>query len=212
MKLFSPRFLLPVLLCLSLSSCYSSICSYVWNRAEIAEATWIPQPDNAKLYRVGDAFYAKAHRGMVRGTQDGCFSSIVFSEAQASWKPVSDENETIYLKVELHVRSVDAEGPFIYKIIPDRSSLLTRLPENAVRLNGAGHLPRVKTEARYRKLCRPEPCTEPETDVHALYAYPLGLATAVVVDVPCTVAMSVGGIGFAILSLPWYLYKSIANN
>lgn len=188
------RFLLISLLCLGLSGCYSSVCGYVWNRALAAEATWIPNPDRAELYRAGDDIYAKALRGKVRGAQDGCLHDIIINPSRATWVPVSEENETVYLKVKLKVRSDNGERPHLYSIEPDRSSLLTRLPESATAMQGPGVLPRVKTAERFRKLREPVPCTEPQTDAHALYAYPLGLATAVAVDVPCSVLLNAGAL------------------
>lgn len=60
-----------LLLSCCLSSCYSSFCDNIWNRAEVAEATWIPEPDKAGLYQKGDNFYARACRSRVRGCQYG---------------------------------------------------------------------------------------------------------------------------------------------
>ena len=201
-----------VLLSCCLSSCYSSFCGYIWNRAEVAEATWIPEPDKAELYRVGDDFYAKACRGKVRGCQSGGmpFHSIAFDASLNSWQPLSVENETIYLKVRRLSRCIENnEKPHRYRLYDDRSSLLTTLPAHAVRLNGPGILPRVKTEWQYRELRKPVPCTEPTIDAHALYAWPLGLATAIVVDVPCSIVMSAGAAAGAVLSIPYIIYEQV---
>ena len=67
------RILTTPALCLAamgLSSCYSSLHKYVWNRAEIIdEAYWVQDEENIELYRVGDTVYAKGFIGPLAVTR-----------------------------------------------------------------------------------------------------------------------------------------------
>ena len=207
----SLQLILLILLCFTLSSCYSSVCLYIWNRAEVAEATWIPEPDAAELYRVGESVYVKGLRGKVRGSQKGKpFHSLLGHDAISTWEPISDENETVWLKVRDDVAKRIRTGG-VYVLEHESDYILTDLPAHAEQLPGKGCMKRRKTRYQHRQLREPRLCTHPHADAHAFYACPVGVLTAVVVDVPCTVVMNAGALVAGTLYLPYYLYDSFVN-
>ncbi len=208
------HFLLPILLtllCMTLSSCCSSVCLYLWNRAEVAEATWVSEPDAAELYRVGESVYVKGLRGKVRGCQQGKpFRSVLGSDAIDTWEPVSDENETVWLKVRDDMAKKLRTGG-VYVLQHEGDCILTNLPAHAERLPGKGRMKQAKTRYQNLRLREPHLCSMPRADAHALYAYPAGVLTAVVADVPCTVVMNAGALVIGTLYLPYFLYDSCVN-
>lgn len=211
MKAFPLHLLLLALLSFTLNSCYSSVCLYTWNRAKVAEATWIPEPDAAELYRVGENVYVKGCRGKVRGCQEGePFHSLLGHDSISTWEPISDENETVYLKVRDDIAKRIRTGG-IYVLEHRGDYILTDLPAHAELLPGKGKLKQVKTRYQHRRLREPRLCSSPRADAHAFYAYPVGALTAVVVDVPCTVVMNAGALVAGTLYLPYYLYDSFVN-
>ncbi len=196
------QFLVLSLLCCCLNSCYSSYCRYIWDRGNVAEATWVLQPDAAELYQVGEDVYVKGARGKVRGCQKDfppfrtIWGNIPCSETYA---PEEGENETVYLKVEFLNKNSGK-----YRFADERQTILTELPPEARLIDARGHRPGSKVFRPNIQLC-----TQPQADAHALYAYPLGVATALVVDAPCTIVLNIGATAAAILYLPYYIYESL---
>ena len=212
MKLFPIHLLLLALLSFTLNSCYSSVCLYTWNRAEVAEAIWVPEPDAAELYRVGESVYVKGLRGKVRGCQEGApFHSLLGHDSISTWEPISDENETVYLKVRDDIAKRIRTGG-IYVLEHKSEYLLTTLPSHAELLPGKGRMKKAKTKYQHRRIREPRLCSRPRPDVHAFYAYPVGVLTAVVVDAPCTVVMNAGALVIGAVYLPYYLYTSFVNS
>ena len=203
--------MLLILLCLTLSSCYSSVCLYIWNRAETAEATWVPEPDAAELYRVGENVYVKGLRGKVRGCQQGKpFHSLLGHDSISTWEPASNENEIVWLKVRDDIAKGIRTGG-VYVLEHKGEHILTVLPAHAERLPGKGRMKQAKTRYQHCRIREPQLCTRPRPDAHAFYAYPAGVLTALIVDVPCTIAMNAGALVIGTLYLPYYLYDSYVN-
>ena len=211
MKMLPLRLILLSLLCFVLSSCASSFYRYAWNRAEVAEAIWVPEPDAAELYRAGENVYVKGLRGKVRGYQKGMpFHSLLGHDCLSTWEPVSDENETVWLKVREDIAKGMRTGG-IYALEHKGDYILSTLPAHAELLPGKGRMKKAKTKYQNRRIREPRLCTRPHPDIHAFYAYPVGVLTAVVVDVPCTVVMNAGALVIGAFYLPYYLYDSFVN-
>lgn len=96
------------------------------------------------------------------------------------------------------------EGYRVYWLADDRKTMLTELPPDATLLEQRG----TRKERKFRRA-NIRRSGESRPDAHALYYYPLGLATAVIVDIPCTISLNVAGAVAGLLSLPYYIYESL---
>ena len=204
-------------LCLAaagLSSCYSSLHKYVWNRAEIIdEAYWVQDKDNIELYRVGDTVYAKVFVGPARGDfMDGLRGNLlgVRGGADSCYTPVQKDSKPVYIRLsdsysELRAGLLESrrEYPELYRDdtfhvcwwgTPKSSPYLTSLPSGAVRLDVRGHGDHCISESNGY---------ESHTDAHKYYAYPLGAIIAVAVDAPLTIAGNALLVGGAVVGLPF---------
>lgn len=196
------QFLVLLLLSSCLSSCYSSYCRYIWDRGNVAEATWILNPDAAELYQIGEDICIKGECGIVRGCQNDFppFRSLWgYIPCSESYTPEHDENKTVYIKATMLNKNTG-----LYAMADERRTVITELPTDAKRIGIRGHRAR-------RKVFRPniQLCSQPQADAHALYAYPAGVVTALVVDVPSTIVLNLGAATAAIIYLPYYIHERL---
>ncbi len=200
--------ILACLFCCCMSSCHSSFCRYAWDRGTVAEGTWILSPDEAELYQVGNEVYVKGEKGLVRGCQKEFPPFHFLGGNLSSYEQYTIENEvntTVYFKVhDTAAQRILNEGYRVYWLADDRKTMLTELPPDATLLEQRG----TRKERKFRRAnIRRSGVSRP--DAHALYYYPLGLATAVIVDIPCTISLNVAGAVAGLLSLPYYIYESL---
>ena len=210
------RILPATALCLAavgLSSCYSSLHKYVWNRAEVIdEAYWIQDEKNIELYRVGDTVYAKVFVGPARGDfSDGLRGNLlcVRGGAYSCYTPIPESSKPVYVEVRMSYSDLKEDlqqsrrkFPNLYHDdafhvwwgTPSSSPYLTTLPASAVRLKERGYGDHYITESEGY---------EPHTDAHKYYAYPLGAITAVAIDAPLTLAGNALLLGGAVVGLPF---------
>ncbi len=198
---------------MGLSSCYSSLHKYVWNRAEIIdEAYWVQDEENIELYRVGDTVYAKVFVGPARGDfSDGLRGDLlcVRGGAYSCYTPVLKDSKPVYIQLNESYSELRAdllqsrrENPSLYRADtfhiywwrPERTPYLTSLPSGAVRLEVRGHGDHSISESNGY---------ESHTDAHKYYAYPLGAIMAVAVDAPLTIAGNALLVGGAVVGLPF---------
>lgn len=196
---------------LSLPSCYTTVHKYTWNRAKIIdEAYWVQDYVNIELWRVGNTVYAKGFLGPARGGQEWndipVRLSFVRGGAAPCFTPVSGRSKPVYIQLSDSYTTLRANllkyrcvQPNIYRddaffiswYAPRYSPHLTELPAHAVRLNERGY------NIERNNLLRGY---EPHTDAHKYYAYPLGVMTAVAVDMPLSLAGNALLLGFGAVS------------
>ena len=228
-----PRILATTALCLAavgLSSCYSNIHQYVWQKAKVAEGgEWLDAQNSMELFSEGTHIYAKVNQGKMRGCCKGApigtFLPLHGSGAgYAYYAPIKESATPIYYRLSsadaARVRRTHAAGSE-YVQIELWSGLATSLPSAARPLKVKGttpvSYPIINGESLARARIDAIPYT---TDAHKYYAYPLGVLTAVAVDAPITlatnaVALGVGAVGAAV-ALPcggiYALYESCTQN
>lgn len=199
--------LLTIALCiLGLSGCCTRIHQYAWQRAKVVEEAWF-QPAEAELYQVGNRIYTKVYHGPSRG----CYAGYPFhwvmlrGVGMASFCPDEEHVETVYLPLTeqsaAEVRkSLRTKDSFVLRseICEDSADDLTQLPESArllpVGVFDSGGVTVDRTLKNHRVISR--------TDAHKYYAYPLGVVTAVAVDVPLSIAGTAATVVFGVVSLP----------
>lgn len=201
MKTIYHRILAATALCLAalgLSSCYSTIYRYAWDRARIIdEAYWVQDSDNIELYRVGDTVYAKAFLGPARGEHKDAWRGNMLCLRGGSYScytPIAERSKPVYIRLissysehKSELQKNRQKNPECYRddvfhvwwSTPECSPYLTSLPAGAIRLKERGEYDHYISESNGYK---------PHTDAHKYYAYPLGGITAVAVDAPLTLA------------------------
>ena len=233
MKTIFRKILATTALCLAamgLSSCYSNIHQYVWQKAKVAEGgKWLDNPNTIDLFSDGKHIYAEGKQGNMRGCCKGApigtFLPLHGSGAgYAYYVPIKESATPIYYRLSsadaARVRRARAAGSE-YVQIELWPSLATSLPSAArpLKVKGTTTLsyPIINGESLERARIDDIPYT---TDAHKYYAYPLGVLTAVAVDAPITlatnaVALGVGAVGAAV-ALPcggiYALYESCTQN
>ena len=233
MKNFFHKILATPALCLAavgLSSCYSNIHQYVWQKAKVAEGgEWLDNPDKIDLFSDGKHIYAEGKQGNMRGccigAPIGTFLPLHGSGAgYAYYAPIKESATPIYYRLSsadaAKVRKAHAGGTECVQI-ELRPGQVVPLPSAAlpykVKGKTAVSYPIIHGESLARACIDDIPYT---TDAHKYYAYPLGVLTAVAVDAPITlatnaVALGVGAVGAAV-ALPcggiYALYESCTQN
>ena len=233
MKTIFHRILTTTALCLAavvLSSCYSNIHQYVWQKAKVAEGgEWLDDQNSMELFSEGTHIYAKVNQGKMRGCCKGApigtFLPLHGSGAgYAYYAPIKESATPIYYRLSsadaARVRRAHAAGSE-YVQIELWAGLATSLPSAARPLTVKGtttlSYPIINGESLERARIDDIPYT---TDAHKYYAYPLGVLTAVAVDAPITlatnaVALGVGAVGAAV-ALPcagvYAVYESCMQN
>ena len=201
--------ILACLFCCCMSSCHSSFCRYAWDRGTVAEGTWILSPDEAELYQVGNEVYVKGEKGLVRGYYKEFPPFYIFGRrlitTQENHTIENEVNTPVYFKVhDSAAQKILSKKSRVYWLADNRKTMLTELPPDAMQLDRTGR--RIKRKIPHINI-KQSGAARP--DAHALYYYPLGLVTAVVVDVPCTVSLNIAGAVAGVLSLPYYIYQSL---
>ena len=209
------RILATAALCLAamgLSSCYSTLHQYAWQRAKVIdEAYWVQDEENIELYRVGDTVYAKGFVGQARGDYSNAWKGnmlCIRGGGYSHYTPVTNSGKPIYIQINQSYSELRADLQQNRRENPERqqdnavsvswrypgsSPYLSSLPAGAVHLtergNGAHYISEVEGY-------------ESHTDAHKYYAYPLGAITAVAVDAPLTIAGNALLLGGATVVLP----------
>ena len=215
---------------MGLSSCYSNIHQYVWQKAKVAEGgEWLDNPNKIDLFSDGKHIYAEGQQGNMRGCCKGApigtFLPLHGSGAgYAYYAPIKESASPIYYRLSpadaAKVRKAHAGGTECVQI-ELRPGQVVPLPSAArpLKVKGTTTLsyPIINGESLERACIDDIPYT---TDAHKYYAYPLGVLTAVAVDAPITlatnaVALGVGAVGAAV-ALPcggiFALYESCTQN
>ena len=203
-------------LCLAavgLSSCYSTLHQYAWQRAKVIdEAYWVQDEENIELYRVGDTVYAKGFVGQARGDySDAWRGNMLYMRGggHSHYTPVTNSGKPIYIQISQSYSELRAdlqqnrrENPERYRdnavsvrwSYPGSSPYLSSLPAGAVHLTERGNGTHYISEGEGY---------ESHTDAHKYYAYPLGAIMAVAVDAPLTIAGNALLVGGAVVGLPF---------
>ena len=198
---------------MGLSSCYSSLHRYAWNRAEVIdEVYWVQDEKNIELYRVGDTVYAKGFIGPARGDfSDGLRGNMLCLRggAYSCYSPILKDSKPVYIATRMSYSELKEDlqqsrrkFPELYQEdafhvwwgTPASSPYLTTLPASASRLKERGYGDHYISESEGYK---------PHTDAHKYYAYPLGAIMAVGVDAPLTIAGNALLVGGAVVALPF---------
>ena len=199
-----------------LSSCWSTVSSYAWEHAKVAElAWWVPQDAPIELYAAGNKVYAKGYKGSARG----CYKGVPFfiaglGEGHDLVRPEQEGAEVVYLPLQhtkeaaaLQAEAAGKQEVEIRLAAPRYST--AQLPRNARKMNVAGccnnpaYAITVREDDFWHSSNPPLP-----TDAHKYYAYPIGAALFVAVDVPLTLASSAIGVGVVAVALPHNLYRA----
>ena len=201
---------------LLMSSCWSTVSSYAWEHAKVAEqAWWVPQDAPMELYAVGNEVYAKGYKGRARG----CYKGVPFfiagmGNGHSFVSPVQEGAEVVYVPLwhteEAAALQAEAAGEREVTITLDAPRYATeQLPPNARKLNVAGHClnPDYAITVNEDDFCCGTNLPLP-TDAHKYYAYPIGAVLFVAVDVPLTLAASAVGVGACVVALPHNLYHA----
>ena len=199
-----PRILTTTALCLAtmgLSSCCSQVHQYIWQKAKVAEnAEWFDNNNSIELFSDGKHVYAKGNRGTVRGCLVGEPIALLIPlhgapGGYASFVPTNDDTTPIYYRLDAdesrEARKAEAAGKQSVLIFPFFSEHAT-LPAHAKALNVKGATSEKMNIDGHPAYDEDAPYT---TDAHKYYAYPLGVLTAVAVDVPLTLATNAVALG-----------------
>ncbi len=194
---------------LGLSSCYTNIHQYVWQKAKVAKGgEWLDNQNNIELLSDGKHIYAKGNQGNMRGCCKGApFGTFLplhgAGAGYAYYAPIKESSTPIYYRLSsadtAKVRKAHATG-IEYVHIEPQSALAASLPAAARPLKVKGKTsvsyPMINGESLARACIDDIPYT---TDAHKYYAYPLGVLTAVAVDAPLTLAANAVALaGFAV--------------
>ena len=226
-----PKIIATTTLCLAalgLSSCYTNIHQYVWQKAKVTEGgEWLDNQYNIELFSDGKHIYAKGNQGNMRGCSKGApFGTFLplhgSGAAYPYYAPIKESATPIYYRLSpadaAKVRKAHATGTE-YVWIEPRPAHATPLPASARPLREKGQTlvsyPIINGESLQR--ARYIPYT---TDSHKYYAYPLGVLTAVAVDAPLTLATNAVALGAcaigAAIGLPcagvYAIYESCTQN
>ncbi len=208
MKTIFHKILASTAFCLAavgLSSCYTNIHRYVWQKAKVAEGgEWLDDSDRMELFSDGRHIYAKVNRGQMRGCCKGAPIGTFLplhggGAGYAYYAPIKESATPIYYRLSsadaARVRKAHAAGTECVQIEP-RSGLAASLPAAARPLKVKGvtfaSYPMIHGESLERACIDDIPYT---TDAHKYYAYPLGVLTAVAVDAPLTLAANAVALG-----------------
>ena len=208
MKTIFHRILTTTALCLAavgLSSCYTNIHQYVWQKAKVAEGgEWLDNPNKIDLFSDGKHIYAEGKQGNMRGCCKGApigtFLPLHGSGAgYAYYAPIKESASPIYYRLSpadaAKVRKAHAGGTECVQI-ELRPGQVVPLPSAAlpykVKGKTAVSYPIIHGESLARARIGAIPYT---TDAHKYYAYPLGVLTAVAVDAPLTLATNAVALG-----------------
>ena len=178
-----------------LSSCHSSVYQYVWQRAKVADnVAWVPESGNVELYRAGDTIYAKGYVGPARGCYKGCPVQLLDSRmggGYATLCPDADKAVPAYFRLgDFYVPTVleaEKKGEKRVLLMLDDDTQCDSLPAGAKLLTVRGENNRRIITGSLDYLDAQD-SSALSTDAHKYYAYPLGVLTAVAVDVPLTLA------------------------
>ena len=209
MKTIFHRILATTALCLAamgLSSCYSTLHQYAWQRAKVVDDAWFWKEDS-ELFRVGDKVYAKVYHGVGRGTYEGGFGVLCMEPGAASFSPIEGKVKPFYVRLNAFSCAEVLNASARDNATVDTISLephfppLSQLPESAaplaVRVIRASTASATSDMEGYEKLS-----DSARTDAHKYYAYPLGGLMAVAVDAPLSLAMTVTGVTTAVVVMP----------
>jgi hypothetical protein len=203
-----PKIIATTTLCLAalgLSSCYTNIHQYVWQKAKVAKGgEWLDNQYNIELFSDGKHIYAKGNQGNMRGCSKGApFGTFLplhgSGAAYPYYAPIKESATPIYYRLSsadaARVRRAHAADSE-YVQIELWSGLATSLPSAArpLKVKGTTTLsyPIINGESLERSRIDDTPYT---TDAHKYYAYPLGVLTAVAVDAPITLATNAVALG-----------------
>ena len=201
---------------LLMSSCWSTVSSYAWEHAKVAEqAWWVAEDDPIELYAAGNKVYAKGYKGSARGCYKGVpFFIAGFGDGHDFVRPEQEGAEVVYLPLQhtkeaaaLQAEAAGKQEVEIRLAAPRYST--AQLPRNARKMNVAGccnnpaYAITVSEDDFWHSSNPPLP-----TDAHKYYAYPIGAALFVAVDVPLTLASSAIGVGVVAVALPHNLYRA----
>ena len=213
-----------------LSSCYTNIHQYVWQKAKVAEGgEWLDHPNKIDLFSDGKHIYAEGKQGKMRGCGKGApFGSFLplhgCAPAYAYYAPIEESATPVYYRLNsadaAKVRKVQENGTECVSI-ELQPNLAAALPAAARPLKVKGQTsvsyPMMNGESLERACINDIPFT---TDAHKYYAYPLGVLTAVAVDAPLTLATNAVVLGcgaiWAVVCLPcagvYAIYESCTQN
>ena len=170
-----------------LSSCVSSVSDYCFYKAWVSDdGVWFEQ-EPREMYKVGDAYYAKAKRGRVRGAQRGWPSrALVFegSLRRFEWLPDGAEAEDVYVTMNPRYSYTPmlAMNGHCTTLLPGRAERVA-IPDGAdMGCFHEGH----NIGARYK-------------DWHQCYLYPTGALLYCTVDIPCSIIGSTGMLMYMLL-------------
>lgn len=200
------RMLICATACAVLSSCYTRVHQYVWQKAKVAEgAEWLDDQNNIELFSDGKHIYAKGNQGQMRG----CYKHSPYEllvplhgvGGHAYYAPIQATATAIYYRLSAadaaKVRKAAATGKKYVNIEPAPGQAAP-LPAAAKPLKIKGKTtvsyPMINGESLERADVSEIPYT---TDAHKYYAYPLGVLTAVAVDAPLTLAGNAVALGAA---------------
>lgn len=182
---------LTLLLPLLFSNCVSTVNQYAARRALVVERAALIQLPLHTIWQVGDKYYAQGILCRARGVQKGApVRSVLYQQPAHTFSPISDSGEAVYVEITCHDSGDITRAPE-YHLQLSHNSYLTALPPGAHRLN------------RTQLIATPAetivPLSEPTTDAHCYYAYPLAGLTAVAIDLPATLVMTAALIPTAIV-------------
>ncbi len=180
-------------LCLLLSSCCTNYSLYVFNLGRTVDPICY-QSDKLHLYYANGQWYVKGYRctyelytSSMSSFPINVIPFVQLGEFDEPWQTTIDSGgnpEPVYIPIHpdsyTDVQQLLAGKVNDHPLQFDLQNYLTSLPERhrsiptpAMKVEVLPHTTRSWGKAR--------------TSVHALWAYPLGVATAVAVDVPCSV-------------------------
>ena len=207
-------------LCLAavgLSSCYSTLHKYVWNRAKVAEqAAWFGENNNIALYGDGENVYAKGYIGSARG----CFSGYPVNSwgaipigGCASLCPDETSATPVFFQLDKQYAAYVLQQEAREETRVPIGSSFKRTQPTAVRpLKIRGYKSGLQVFSVDNAFSTP-PIT---TDAHKYYAYPLGVVTLVAVDSPISIALNAPVVCVYIVALPFSgissLYRACTQN
>lgn len=185
------KYTLTLLLPLLCSNCVSTVNQYAARRALVVEKAAEVQRPLHTIWQVGDKYYAPGILCRARGEQKGTpIRSVLYQQPTHTFSPISDSGQAVYVEIIYH-ESGDITGAPEEQLHPAHNSYLTALPPGARRIN------------RSQLIATPSetivPLSEPMTDAHRYYAYPLAALTAVAIDLPASVVMTAALIPTAVV-------------
>lgn len=177
-----------------LTGCRTSVSDYFFCRARVSDDAILINNDGKDMYKVGDKYYAGAHRGRVRQSMKGLPYKSVVGYGWAydiTWVSDGDSQEKGYVLLDTeqaqsmlgffsHTTAISTYFPDIDK---KNFQFITNIPDNAQQVT----YPCKLVGSNVHQLVN-----DIYTDEYAYVLYPIGCVSFVLIDVPLTLIGSFG--------------------